>query len=104
MDIDFLETLPKPDQNIIFRLGLRPNKHAIVRNHFENGYWGDEECGGPFFRVNKPFEIIVFAQPNCFYISYNGEFMTFSHRMPMSLIKCFNVSGDGAIISHISMQ
>lgn len=85
-------------------MSIRPEDHAIVRNHFHNGKWGGEERDGPCIRANESFEIVICAERECFKLMLNGGFLgTFRHRLPLHLIQYIHVSGQVAI-DHILIE
>lgn len=91
--IDFVHT-PASNQDVMFHLSLRPKERVIVRNHFHNGKWGQEERDGPAVRANETFEIMISADREFYKLALNGQYLgNFRHRLPLYLVDYVKVSG-----------
>lgn len=98
--IDFVNTPAlTTNQDIIFHMSIRPHENVIVRNHFQNGKWGQEErSGGETIRANEIFEIIILAEREFYKIAVNGHHIgDFRHRLPLYMVQYVNVKGDATI-------
>lgn len=92
------------NQDIIFHLSIRPSESAIVRNHFQDGKWGQEDRDGPYIRANETFEILILAEREVYKLAVNGQHVgVFRHRLPLHLVQFIHVSGD-LNIDHILIE
>lgn len=84
---------------VIFHISMRPSENAIVRNTFQNGYWGHEERDGHYHvRANERFDISITAEHSHYRLSLNHKhFASFNHRMPLQMVQFYQISGDVTI-------
>ena len=95
----------KPLDNVLLLLSIRPENNAIVRNHYHNKKWGNEEKSGYSpITANQPFEILILAEPMIYKIAVNGQhFCQFNHRLPLNLAKFISIEG-ACEIQYILME
>lgn len=104
--IDFLNSPTLgTDQDIMFHISIRPKEKAIVRNHYQNGYWAMEERYGPcLVRKHETFEIVILAEMQHYKLAVNGHHLgVFRHRMPLHLVQYLHISGE-VEIDHILLE
>ncbi|CRK93063.1 CLUMA_CG006517, isoform A [Clunio marinus] len=104
--IDFTNSLGiQSGQDIMFHISIRPKDFLIVRNHFQNGNWGNEEKYGPCrVKKNQTFEIVILAEIQHYKIAINGHHLgVFRHRLPLHLVQCIQVYGEVSI-DHILLE
>lgn len=79
----------------MLHLSIRPENNTIVRNHYHNKNWGNEEKSGHSpIRTNQPFEILILAEAMNYKVAVNGQhFCQFNHRLPLNLARFINVEG-----------
>lgn len=95
----------KPLDNVMLLLSIRPQNNAIVRNHYHNRKWGNEETSGhsPII-ANQPFEILILAEAMDYKVAVNGQhFCQFNHRLPLNLAKFISIEG-ACEIQYILME
>jgi hypothetical protein len=85
----------KPCDDCMLHISVRPQENAIVRNHFKNQSWGNEERhGGCPIQAHQSFEIGITAEHSMYRITVNGQhFTTFSHRLPLNLVRYISIIG-----------
>ncbi|KAG5670835.1 hypothetical protein PVAND_001069 [Polypedilum vanderplanki] len=95
----------KPRDDTVLHLSIRPQEHAIVRNHFKDQIWGHEErYGGCPIQANQSFEISIAADPNQFRISVNNHpFCNFNYRLPIHMAEFVSIDG-GCTIEYITID
>lgn len=79
----------------MLHLSIRSQDNAIVRNHYHNKQWGNEERSGQNpIQANEPFEILILAEDISYKIAVNGiHFCQFNHRLPLNLAKFISIEG-----------
>lgn len=92
----------QPRDDVMLHLSVRPQENVIVRNHMKDQIFGAEERhGGNPIQAHQSFEIAITAEHSQYRISVNGNhFCTFTHRLPLHLVKFVSISGT-CTISHI---
>lgn len=92
----------QPRDDVMLHLSVRPQENVIVRNHMKDQVFGAEERhGGNPIQAHQSFEIAITAEHSQYRISVNGNhFCTFTHRLPLHLVKFVSISGT-CTISHI---
>lgn len=86
-------------------MSIRPQENCIVRNHFKNQVWGNEERhGGMPIQWQESFEISITPEASLFRIAVNGNhFCTFIYRLPISMAQFVSIDG-ACTIQYINLD
>lgn len=86
-------------------MSIRPQENCIVRNHFKDQVWGQEERHGGFpINWHDSFEISITPEPTIFRININNQhFCVFKHRLPATLARFVSIDG-GCTIQYINLD
>lgn len=95
----------RPRDDTVLHLSIRPQENCIVRNHFSNQVWGNEErYGGMPIKWHESFEISITPEPNHFRLVVNGHhFCTFNYRLPITMAQFVSIDG-GCSIQYINLD
>ncbi|XP_059164703.1 galectin-4-like [Physella acuta] len=80
------------------RFNFNGERNLVVRNHKQNGSWGQEERQQSHFPFipGTSFELVILTEPNCFKVAVNNQhFIEFAHRVqPFQRTDHVTVNGD----------
>lgn len=95
----------RPRDDTVLHLSIRPQENCVVRNHFKDQIWGQEERHGGFpINWHDSFEISITPEPTNFRIRLNGQhFCTFNYRLPITLARFISIDG-GCSIQYINID
>jgi len=86
--------------DIAFHFNVRFDEQAVVRNNRKCNNWGPEERNPKAmpFLAGKEFEAMILVEDSGYKVAVNGKhFIDFRHRMPVSSVGVFSISGDVVI-------
>jgi hypothetical protein len=75
---------------------------VVIRTNCNNGGWGGEERGAPFFpfQIGAEAEVLILLEPHEWKMAVNGQhFCSFAHRGPYQNANCLNINGNVQIRS-----